>query len=173
MELRVFKMNEFVPPLVYGTKYSACFDISACLADRPSIKGFDSKNNSVIFICNKDDNGESYIKMSPRSRVLIPTGMIFNLDKEHHVKIWARSGLSVKKGLAMSNGIGIIDSDYVEEVFVPMTNNSDEELVIKHGDRIAQGEIVFSWSQGNITYIKERPTQKSDRVGGFGSTGVS
>lgn len=121
----------------------------------------------------KDEDGAFAIKLPPRHRVLIPTGMVFNIEPMHHVKVWARSGLAIKKGLAMANGTGIIDSDYVEEVFVPMINNSDEELVIKHGDRVAQAEMIFSGDQTEFNYIQERPTQKGDRVGGFGSTGVS
>lgn len=171
-ELKIYRMNEKVPPLGYATGESACFDLAACLGDRPSVKGFQPNNEAMIFVCLSDDKGV-FIRIPPRYRVLIPTGMVFNIDKEHHVKIWARSGLAVKKGLAMANGVGIVDADYTEEVFVPMINNSDEELVIRHADRVAQGELVFNWKQATLTYIQERPGQKGDRNGGFGSTGVS
>jgi dUTP pyrophosphatase len=171
-ELKIYRMNEMVPSLAYATRESACFDVAACLGDRPSVKGFEPNNKSMLFVCLTDEKGV-FIRIPPRYRVLIPTGMIFNIDKEHHVKIWARSGLAVKKGLAMANGVGIIDSDYTEEIFVPMINNSDEELVIRHGDRVAQGEMIFNGSQASFTYIQERPGQKGDRNGGFGSTGVS
>lgn len=52
-ELKVYRMNPLVPVLAYGTKEAACFDMSACLADRPSVKGFDVKNQPVIFLCLK------------------------------------------------------------------------------------------------------------------------
>lgn len=171
-ELKVYRMNPSVPILSYGTKEAACFDIAACLEDRPSVSGFYSNNEPVVFLCLKDELG-TYIKLPPRCRVLVSTGMIFNIDKDHHVKVWARSGLSVKKGLALANGVGIIDSDYTDEVFVPIINNSDQELKIRHGDRIAQGELIFNSSQATFTYINERPQQRGDRNGGFGSTGVS
>jgi dUTP pyrophosphatase len=173
MDLKIYKMNEMVPTVSYATGEAACFDLAACLADRPSIKGFYPNNESVVFVCLKEQDGTSYIKIPPRCRVLIPTGMIFNIEKEHHVKIYSRSGLSIKKGFAMTNGLGIVDSDYVEEVFVPMINHSIEELVIKHGDRVAQAEVVFNWRQASLSYIQEPPTRKSNRNGGFGSTGVS
>ena len=172
-ELKIYRMNPLVPMLSYGTEEAACFDLSACLADRASVKGFDPKNESVAFICLKDEDGTFAVKLPPRYRVLIPTGMIFNIDFKHHVKIWARSGLAIKKGLSMANGVGIVDSDYVEEVFIPMINNSDEELIIKHGDRVAQGELIFNWNQAEFIYIQDRPAQKGNRAGGFGSTGVS
>jgi len=172
-ELKVYRMNPLVPMLGYGTKESACFDLSASLADRSSTKGFYANNEPVVYLCHKDEKDAVCIKIPPRGRVLIPTGMVFDIEKGYHVKVYSRSGLSIKKGLAMANGVGVIDSDYVEEVFVPMINNSDEELVIRHGDRVAQAEMVFNPNQAEVVYIQDRPTQKTDRVGGFGSTGVS
>ena len=172
MELKIYRMNPLVPSVEYGTNDSACFDLSACLMDRPSVKGFYANNESVVYIVFKDNSGKHCIKIPPRGRILIPTGMIFDIPKGYCVKVYSRSGLSVKKGLAMTNGLGIVDSDYVEEVFVPMINHSDEELVICHGDRIAQAELLLA-PQAQVTYINERPQQKSDRNGGFGSTGVS
>jgi len=172
MQLKIYRMNPLVPMLSYGTEEAACFDIAACLEDRPSVRGYYSNNESVVFICLKNSTGATHITIPPRSRVLVPTGMVFDKPKDHSVRVYARSGLSIKQGLAMANGVGIIDSDYVEEVFVPMINNSDMELEIKHGDRIAQGEIVFG-KQASLSYIQDRPQRKSDRNGGFGSTGVS
>lgn len=172
MDLRIYKMNEMVPTVSYATGEAACFDLAACLADRPSVNGFYPNNENVVYLCLRDENNDVFIRIPPRCRVLIPTGMIFDIEKEHHVKIYSRSGLSVKKGFAMTNGLGIVDSDYVEEVFVPMINHSDKELVVKHGDRIAQAEVVFNWKQAPLSYIQEAPHRKSNRNGGFGSTGV-
>jgi dUTPase len=50
-------------------------------------------------------------------------------------------------------------------------NASADEVVIKNGDRIAQGELVKTYTY-SIEETKEIPEQKTDRVGGFGSTGV-
>lgn len=172
MELKIYRMNPMVPYVAYATEDSACFDLAACLMDRTTVKGFYTSNEAVTYLVLTDNEGKHRIKIPPRGRVLIPTGMIFDIPKDHCVKVYSRSGLSVKKGLAMTNGLGIVDSDYVEEVFVPMINHSDEELVVSHGDRIAQAELVLA-KQAQFTYINERPQQKSDRKGGFGSTGVS
>lgn len=170
MNLRVFKMSEKTPNIVYGTESSACFDLSACLADRQSIKGFYANNESVVFICVNDETG-TWIRIPPNGRVLVPTGLVLDIPKNHCVKVYPRSGLSVKQGLGLCNSVGIIDSDYVEELFIPIINHSNRELTVKHGDRIAQAELVLS-TQAVIDYIEERPKTKTDRVGGFGSTGV-
>jgi dUTPase len=67
---------------------------------------------------------------------------------------------------------GIIDSDYVEEVFVPMVNNTEKYFHIHPGDRIAQLELVREIVT-DVYETEERPEQKTDRDGGFGSTGVN
>lgn len=103
--------------------------------------------------------------------MLIPTGLILDIPKNYCVKIYPRSGLSSKKGLNLINCVGIIDSDYVEELMIPVYNNSQERVRIYSGDRIAQGELVVQ-HQAEFSYLTERPKRKSDRNGGFGSTGV-
>ena len=71
----------------------------------------------------------------------------------------------------MPNGEGIIDSDYYHQTFVMLYNASADEVLIENGERIAQGELVKT-----LTYIieetKDVPEQKTNRVSGFGSTGV-
>ena len=94
-----------------------------------------------------------------------------DIPDNHSVRLFPRSGLSTKKGLNLINCVGIIDSDYTEEVFIPIYNNSQEKIRIYNEDRIAQGEMIFS-PQLSIEYIQERPKQKGNREGGFGSTGV-
>ena len=71
----------------------------------------------------------------------------------------------------MPNGEGIIDSDYYHQTFVMLYNASADEVLIENGERIAQGELVKTYSY-SIEETKDVPEQKTDRVGGFGSTGV-
>ena len=76
------------------------------------------------------------------------------------------------QGLVLANAEGVIDSDYVEEVFVILHNISGNAVTIENGDRIAQAELV-----SNIIYHVEetpaRPLPKTSRIGGFGSTGIT
>ena len=71
----------------------------------------------------------------------------------------------------MPNGEGIIDSDYYHQTFVMLYNASADEVLIENGERIAQGELVKTLSY-SIEETKDVPEQKTNRVGGFGSTGV-
>jgi dUTPase len=64
----------------------------------------------------------------------------------------------------------VIDWDYVEQLYISIANNSQAEVRIDHGDRIAQLELV-RLPEYSIELSKERPSAKTDRSGGFGSTG--
>ena len=72
-------------------------------------------------------------------RVLVPTGLAIELPGPHAVAlVYARSGLSIKHGLCMANGVGVVDSDYRGELKVPMINLGTEAYTIQPGERVAQ-----------------------------------
>jgi dUTP pyrophosphatase len=71
----------------------------------------------------------------------------------------------------MANGVGIIDSDYVEESFMMLQNISDSMATVENGERIAQC-LIEKTLRTKIVETKEKPVQKTSRDGGFGSTGV-
>ena len=62
---------------------------------------------------------------------LLPEGWV--------VKLYARSGLALRHGLVLANSVGIIDSDYVDPVFVIVQNTTNKYISIKNGSRICQG----------------------------------
>jgi dUTP pyrophosphatase len=97
--------------------------------------------------------------------------LIFDIPEGYSVRLHPRSSISLKKGLVMPNGEGIVDSDYILETFIMLYNSSADEVRIKHGERIAQGELIKT-----LDYSLEEsiiiPEQKTNRVGGFGSTGT-
>ena len=103
-------------------------------------------------------------------RVLVPTGLIFDIPAGYSVRLHSRSGLAYKEGLYLTNCEGIIDHDYIEPVFAMMTNISQAPKSINNGDRICQAELVEKVYH-SLLEIQEPPTQKTERDGGFGSTG--
>ena len=57
------------------------------------------------------------LTVAPMQRVLVPTGLAIELPGAHCVAlVYARSGLSIKHGLCMANGVGVVDSDYRGEL---------------------------------------------------------
>ena len=79
------------------------------------------------------------LTVAPMQRVLVPTGLAIELPGAHSVAlVYARSGLSIKHGLCMANGVGVVDSDYRGELKVPMVNLGAEAYTIQPGERVAQ-----------------------------------
>ena len=164
--LKYYKMNEDVKEPIFATDGSACFDICASIKDNEPITVYRMRDLKVqVNPINKT------IRIAPGDRVLIPTGLIFDIPECHSVRLHIRSSVSLKKGLTMPNGEGIIDSDYYHQTFVMLHNASADEVLIENGERIAQGELIQTYDYA-VTETENIPEQKTNRVGGFGSTGV-
>lgn len=159
--LKIYQTNPYSSFPKFATMHSACFDIAACL-----------KGNSVqIFGQNSSRWSNEEIYLYSGDRVAVPTGLILDIPEGYSVRLHPRSGLALKNGITMANCEGIIDSDYVDELKVIIVNNGGEPFVIKHGDRICQGELIKSLDY-TLEQCYTKPVQKTDRNGGFGSTGV-
>nr|WP_317323919.1 dUTP diphosphatase [uncultured Flavonifractor sp.] len=110
------------------------------------------------------------VTIAPRQLVRIPTGIAIALPGPEYVAlIFARSGLGVKHGISLSNGVGVIDSDYRGEIMVGLTNLSDVPYAIHPGDRVAQ-LVVTPVALPELERVET--LDDTDRgTGGFGSTG--
>jgi dUTP pyrophosphatase len=166
-ELKIYKMCEDVQLPSFATTESACFDIK-CFFHRSTVTAYTAQNTKIELPIR---NEKFYFPSGYRA--LVPTGLILDIPFGYSVRIHPRSGISLKFGLTLINSEGIIDCDYTEELMIPLHNTSGSFVDICHGDRIAQGEVVESMRYIEFIEIKERPSQKTNRTGGFGSTGVS
>ncbi len=131
----------------YATKGSAAVDLRAAL-----------------------EEGETVV-IPAGGRALIPTGLAVAPESEGFVAILAgRSGLGVKKGVSLSNGIGVIDSDYRGEICVGLINHGEEPFPVARGDRIAQ---MFFLPVEHAEFLVTDELSETERgAGGFGHTGV-
>lgn len=112
------------------------------------------------------------LTIKPMERVLIPTGIFLEIPNGFEGQVRARSGLSIKNGLTMVNGVGTVDADYRGELKVPMINLGSEDFTVESGDRIAQ--IVFArYESVNFEPVDSvESLEKTKRgAGGFGHTG--
>jgi dUTP pyrophosphatase len=136
-----------IPLPSYATDGSAALDLRACI-DAP------------LAIC-------------AGGRELIKTGLAINMMDPALVAIVAsRSGLSLKHGLHVAQGIGVIDADYHGEIAVILANSSSEAYVVQPGDRIAQ--LMFQpVVQVALSLVDRFSTETGRGEGGFGSTGKS
>lgn len=110
------------------------------------------------------------IVLKPSEIKLIPTGIYLEIPLGYEVQIRARSGLSLKHGIALANGIGTIDSDYRGEIGLIMINYGDEAFTIENGDRLAQMVGVKVESMNLISAVEISSTERDD--GGFGHSGI-
>ena len=111
------------------------------------------------------------VTIAPGERAMIPTGIAIAPETSDVVAIVAaRSGLAVKKGICLANGIGVIDSDYRGEIAVGLLNTSHEPFVVNRGDRIAQMMFMPVLAAKLVESASLDETARG--AGGFGSTGV-
>ncbi len=101
---------------------------------------------------------------------VVPTGLAIALPGPETVAyVYARSGLGVRHGICLSNGVGVIDSDYRGEISVGLINLGPEDYIIEPGERIAQ--LVFApVIKAELSETETLP-ESHRGSGGFGSTG--
>ena len=114
---------------------------------------------------------DEVVTIAPGARALIPTGLSISPESSEYVAvIAARSGLGIKKGISLSNGIGVVDSDYRGEICVGLINHGEEPFEVRRGDRIAQ---MMFMPVVNAAFTLVDSLDETERgAGGFGSTGV-
>ena len=144
LTLKIKKLDNFVSMPEYKTSGASAMDLVAAI------------DEDVII-----PSGE--IRM-------IPTGIAIELPHNTEAQVRSRSGLAIKSGIAVVNGIGTIDEDYRGEICVGLINHSKVDFKISRGDRIAQMAIMEVLKPEIIMANDLSDTERAD--GGFGSTGV-
>lgn len=142
MEIKIISKSGIIPR--YETSGAAGFDLAAFL--------------------------EEAIVLMPGERKLVPTGLFMAVPEGYEAQVRARSGLAIKHGIGLVNGIGTVDSDYRGELMVPLINWGNEEFIINNGDRIAQ-VVINKYEKAEL--IQVSALDETERgSGGFGHTGV-
>lgn len=148
MELKIKplspKIGTEMPLPKFATEGAACMDLCACT--------------------------DAAVTLNAGERRLIPTGIAIALPSAEYVAlVFARSGLGIRRGVCLSNGVGVIDSDYRGEIGVGLVNLGGEPYTVQPGDRIAQ-LMVVPVVQPTLTLTDD--LDETERgAGGFGSTG--
>lgn len=144
-QIVITRLHEGVELPVYQTEHAAGMDVTAYL--------------------------DAAVELAPMERRVIPTGLAIALPVGFEAQIRARSGLSIKHGITMVNGVGTIDADYRGEIGVPLINLGTEVFVIEPGMRIAQ-MVVAQYQQ--VAWQEVASLDSTPRgSGGFGSTGIA
>ena len=143
MKVKVMKLK---PDAILPTRGSA------------SAAGYD------LYACPEEET----VVIESGKTVKVGTGLAFEIPEGYFGAIFARSGLAVK-GLRPANCVGVADSDYRGEYIVALHNDSQGDMVVTKGDRIAQLVVMpyLSVEFDEVESLLE--TQRG--AGGFGSTG--
>jgi dUTP pyrophosphatase len=113
------------------------------------------------------ENGVTAI--SPGETKIIGTGVAFQIPQGFEIQVRPRSGLAARHSLTVVNSPGTIDCGFLDEVKVILINHGKETIIIKHGDRIAQG-VLSKFDEAQ--FIEVDSLSGFNRGGGFGSSGV-
>lgn len=148
-----------------ATAHSAGYDLAAYLTGR-TVRVFLEGAMSERPVETRD--GKAVLVLHASERALVPLGFRARLPEGIEAQVRPRSGTSLKTDIVIANAPGTIDADYPDEWCVPVRHGGTRELVISHGERIAQMVLarheVLGFTIGHV-----KPT--TDRNGGFGSTG--
>ena len=114
------------------------------------------------------------ITIEPGAFALVPAGFAIDADggeigNNFAILLFARSGLATKHGIALANGVGVIDSDYRGEVKVSLANLSSHPYTVNPGDRIAQ-MMITPVLHADFELTDELSSTERG-AGGFGHTG--
>lgn len=144
MQLKIKKLRENAAIPKRMTEYSAGYDLSACLGEPLTIY--------------------------PGETAKVPTGIAAELvcEGRYVLLTYARSSLATKHGLAPANCVGVIDSDYRGEIFIPLHNSSDTAYTVTDGERIAQMVVTPVEFPEVVECGELSDTDRGE--GGFGST---
>lgn len=143
VEIKIKKIHIDAKTPTYATDGSGCFDIYAI------------KDDFVL----------------PNCKVILPTGLLFEIPKNHVMLLFSRSSHGFGYDIRLGNCVGVIDSDFRGEVKVKLASDSSyQALKIKAGDRICQGLII---PFNKIEFVEVKKLSDTERgEGGFGSTGT-
>ena len=144
MKLQIQKLDDRAIVPTYATDGSSCFDL----------------------------HGINEVCLYPGQRVLIDTGLAFNIPKGFEIQIRPRSGMAIKYGITVLNAPGTVDSDYTGSVKVVLINHGKGVLKIEEGDRVAQAVVAMVSDQTQFELVETIDKSTSRGDGGFGHTGV-
>ncbi len=109
------------------------------------------------------------VEVPAEGHAIAKTGICVAIPKEHVGLIFVRSSLGVKRGIMLSNNVGVIDSDYRGELLVSLYNTNKQPVVLKNGERIAQLVVVLCPHPEPAEVDTLSETSRGE--GRFGSTG--
>lgn len=113
------------------------------------------------------------IKIPAFGRVLVPTGLSFDIKDGYEIQVRSKSGLAINQGLMCLNSPGTVDNGYTGEVKVILFNTNNHPIDIIKGMKVAQAVFCPVINGKWVDLIEKKEIKEKDRnANGFGSTGI-
>ena len=113
------------------------------------------------------------LEIPPFGRVLVPTGLSFDIKDGYEIQVRSKSGLSLKQGLMVLNSPGTVDNGYVGEVQVIVFNTNNYTVTIPKGMKVGQAVLCPVVNGKWVNLVKKTKINEKERgENGFGSTGI-
>lgn len=108
-------------------------------------------------------------KVWPGKAILIPSGVKAQVPEGYALIAFNKSGIATKEGLIV--GACVVDQDYELEIHLHVMNVGDKVVDILPGQKLIQF-VLLPVNYENVEVVDEFPERKTERIGGFGSTGL-
>lgn len=168
MKVQVINKSKFDLPK-YETPFSAGMDVRGDFSRIKLVNGQPEKFFYDAEVIGVLEGKADIIEIKPGGRCLIPTGLFVAIPIGYEIQCRMRSGLALKMGLSLDNGIGTIDADYRGEIGLIIVNTSNYPVRINDGERL--GQLVLAKHE-IVEWNEVETLPETDRgEGGFGHTG--
>lgn len=151
---------------------SCTIDVNEDIKTSPRrVRGFEllSENAKMPTRATRKSAGYDFyaaadVEIAPRETKIVPTDVTAYMLEDEFLDIRIRSGLAGK--LSLSNGAGVVDSDYyTHNIGFKFTNFTEVPVTVHRGDRVGQG--IFC----EYRLADEDIVMTEERTGGWGSSG--
>lgn len=163
------KLEEGVECPQYQTEGAAAFDIAPNKILK-AYKGEIETDEVKLVKMQESFLRQGYIKMRPFERILFGTGIFVQLPDNYELQVRSRSGISLKKGVIVTNSPGTVDEDYLGELGLIITNDTPFLNQVNINERLGQCALKKVYRASfNVVEEFDKVTERGDK--GYGSTG--
>ncbi len=138
--------------------------------DKQTYQSYELPTRSTKHSAGYDFKAIYDFSIEPGEQKKIFTGVKAKMEIDEVLMLYVRSSMGIKHGVRMSNGVGIIDSDFYNNptneghFSITLYNSSDKTYTVKKGEAFGQG--IFQ----KFLTVDDEQEIKTERTYGFGST---
>lgn len=187
------ELNKIIPDLSQDVNYGDMYkkitdklgidleqlerDMEQMSSEKVTLKYTSSTGKNLMYNYDSDSGFDLYSSdeytIPAFGRMLIPTGISFQIPQDFEIQVRPKSGLALNHGLTVLNTPGTIDEGYNGEVKVIVFNTNPEPFTITRGMKIAQAVVARCVTGRWVNLEKVEKLGNTERGNnGFGSTGI-